>query len=291
MELVIHFCNEKRVDRLNEFLFCLQKNLDNPIFDVIHCLCMDGVVLPDTMLAREHLKVVPVSSRPTFTELVEYANKNVSGVAAIANLDIFFDINSKWSEAELYVSDNRNVVLALSRTEYVDEHTKFLDPNLSALGYATAQDAWVFMAPIKVSDCDFEIGTMGADNAFADRLKKSGYYPMNYGTRYKIFHFDVCRGKTAANANAIHFQDSVSQDSIYSRYPEEKGSYLVPDIEKITSVDGIIMALGVDPVTRYFLICDLMSRYIKISNRPQEQKEPKHVGSYVPEISVTGSLR
>lgn len=267
MELIVHFCDEKRQERLNEYLFCLEKNLDNSQISVVHCLCMDGVNLPERIMQRENIRISYVKNRPTFAELIEYANKNVIGIAAISNLDIFFDHGANWKEAEQYILNNSTVVMALSRIEYHSEQHKFLDPNLANIGHAIAQDAWVFKTPLNVQNAGFEIGTMGADNAIADRLKKAGYFPINYATRYKIYHYDVCRGKTAANANQVHLEDSVNQNTVYSRYPEEDGAYLVPDIDKITSVDGIIAALGVDENTRYFIICDLLSRYIKINNR------------------------
>jgi hypothetical protein len=52
-------------------------------------------------------------------------------------------------------------------------------PGFARIAFAVAQDAWIFRAPFEVADCDFEIGTLGCDNALAHRIKCAGRLPIN----------------------------------------------------------------------------------------------------------------
>jgi len=228
---------------------------------------MKGAKIPASIKSDEKIKLVTVKSRPTFREMVDYANEHIlRKTAVIANLDIFFSADSDWYEAEKLLVENERMVLALSRHEFESRSNIFLDPTLGKIFYANAQDAWLFKTPLKVDNVDFEVGTLGADNAFADRLVKGGYIPVNLASRYQIYHFDVCRGKNGANAVEVHYRDSVEQNSLYSRFPEKSGLYFVPDFDKCNSVDHFLNAIGVDSVSKYRIICDLLSSIMKVNN-------------------------
>jgi hypothetical protein len=51
------------------------------------------------------------------------------------------------------------------------------------------------------------------------------------------------------------------------QYPEEQGQYLVPDIDQIRSVDAALQKAGATELQRYTVICDVMSRFIRLTNR------------------------
>ena len=48
-------------------------------------------------------------------------------------------------------------------------------------------------------DFDFELGFLGCDNAIADRFFKAGYKVINQPVTYKIFHYDIAKGKNSSN--------------------------------------------------------------------------------------------
>ena len=267
MELLIHFCDENRPDRFAEYLFCLEQNIANCYISKIHCFRMVGVVLPDHVLNSHKMVFIDVDHRSTFKELLDYANNELLGRAVvIANLDIFLSHENNWVEVEKTLGGSNKLVLAQSRTEYENATNQFLDPGLDGLSYANAQDAWIFKTPVFLDDVDFEIGTIGADNALADRFKKAGYIPMNLASRYRIFHYDVCRGKTSANAVNVHYNESKDLGSVFTRKPEERGYYLVPDFDRMKNIDNVLNGIGMDDIAKYMIICDILTQFVKIDN-------------------------
>ncbi len=133
------------------------------------------------------------------------------------------------------------------------------------MAFANCQDAWVWKSPLFVQECDFMIGRLGCDNAIAERIKRSGYVPVNSPNQFKIYHFDVCRGKTCEN--------QLEMQKPNPERPEEKGYYLVPDVDAIRSADQLMNALKLGPLHRYRVLCDIMTNHIAIDNSPEKMKE------------------
>ena len=265
--LIIHYCGDSREGRRQEYEECLRRNLANGHIQRIINLGLDEVELP--AFAQGNPKVIShaINHRMTFRDAFEFANRHLQGqFVGIANLDTFLDDrDSDWPMAENLVRE-RNLVLCQSRIEFENDEKKYLDPAFSRLAFANAQDAWFFVPPVPVENIDFEIGTLGCDNALADRLKKAGKIPVNMGSRFKVFHYDLFRGKTGQNTNLVHRKESEARGTVYSRFPEREGCYLTPDFDSVQSVDEIIKALQVDPIRRYQIISDLFSEKIRIIN-------------------------
>src|SRR5262249_10328678 len=129
----------------------------------------------------------------TFRDAFEYANEHLKErLCCILNLDIFLDSTIDWTPL-VEILAAKPIVLCLSRPEFNDDGTRFRNAGLMAAACANSQDAWLFRTPIQVDRCDFEIGTMGCDNAIADRVKRAGYLPLNLPQQFRVFHFDRAR--------------------------------------------------------------------------------------------------
>ena len=111
------------------------------------------------------------------------------------------------------------------------------------------------------------MGKLGCDNAIADRLKKSDYIPVNSPNQFKLYHYDICRGKNMTNQLQIH-QPNPEQ-------PEKNGYYLVPDIDAIQSIDQLCTSMGLGLIHKYRVVCDIMSRHIEIDNSPSALEKAK----------------
>jgi hypothetical protein len=116
-----------------------------------------------------------------------------------------------------------------------------------------------------MEQCDSEIGRPGCDNAIAHRIKSAGYLPWNPSNEFRIYHFDLCRGKTGANYVTKTYEEEHRKNT--NVYPEENGCYLLPVKDSIESVDGLINAFNLNEYQRYEIICDVMSKYLIINNR------------------------
>ena len=265
LHLIVQYCNDHRPERQAEFDFCVRRNLDNPYVERLHNLVERATVIPDEFCSHPKYNEFRVHRWMTYRDAIDYANRELFGeMVCIANLDIFLDADdTEWPAAARL--NRQGIVLCLSRHEFDGEGSAYKDPILAKLAFAHTQDAWVFRAPLHVEDCEFEIGMLGDENAFAERLRRSGYIPVNAPDRFKILHYDRARGKTARNFLDIHRAEQAHRPE--NRHPEEEGQYLVPDIDAVQSVDDLLKTLNVPELEKYVLICDIMTRFVKIKNR------------------------
>jgi hypothetical protein len=262
IHLIIQYCNDPRPARAAEYDECLRRNLANPAIAAVHNLVEAQTVVPEEFRSHPRYKEHPLGRWMTYKDAFDFANASLAGQpVCIANLDIFLDQASNWQEAMQAIQSQ--FVFCLSRVEWDSDGRTFLDPVLSQLAYAQTQDAWLFQAPFEVPNCDFEIGTLGCDNAIAHRIKMTGRVPVNAGSRFRIFHYDRARGKVAANARDIHGAERKARPR---RKPEEEGQYLLPDIDKIKSLDQLFATLKVNDIQKYRAICEALNSVVKLRN-------------------------
>jgi hypothetical protein len=186
----------------------------------------------------------------TFREFFEYANDNVQlekdGIVCLCNSDIFLDHNSNWFEARKLI--DQNIVLALSRHEFDGINSAKKDDNLQKVAYAHVHDAWMFKTPFVIRDCNFQMKEIST--FIADRIRNSGYTPVNSPNQFKIFHYFVQKSNQ---------QQSKTPDS---QHLKERGYYLVPDIEAIDSIDSLVKNMGLGTIDKYKIICDVLTRHM-----------------------------
>ena len=234
----------------------------------------------------------------TFEMAIDYANKqsvnkslNTGDYWCILNLDIFLDNKSKWNTLRGQI--NNGFIYAQSRHEFIGcdnnsnsnskklkENSK-MDSNFAKMYHANTQDAWLFKTPLdcndKNIDYNFELGFLGCDNAIAERFMKSGYKVINQPLTYKIFHYDIAKGKTSTNYLEKHSKETNEKlnklTKPKNKYPERKGSYLVPNYDQMLGgskdIDliGLINSLGgCSNWERYEFISKLFSDRIIINN-------------------------
>lgn len=266
IHLIIDYYTDARPDRREELLTSVRRNLSNPAVEAVYNLGSAEHLPPDDVVSHPKYASHPTDHRLTFRDAFSFANTHLAGrFVGVCNLDISLDPASDWSTAETLVR-NDNLVLCQSRTECAADGSTHLDPVFEKVAYANAQDAWFWIAPFDPPNCDFELGTLGCDNAIADRIRKAGRIPANLASRFRILHLDLCRGKHGGNTNTVHRQEEQARSVVYSRFPEREGCYLLPDFDRVTSLDQLVAGLGLNPLQKYRVICDLMSQHIVIQN-------------------------
>lgn len=265
LSVLIQYCNDPRADRMAEYDECVRRNLANPHIKAVHNLVEPHVAVPAEFTGHPRYVEHRVARWLTYQAAFDYANATLPGeIVALVNLDIFLDPASDWPRAEAMLHGSQSV-FCLARTEFGADGASWRDPAFASLAFSTTQDAWVFKAPITVPNCDFEIGTLGCDNAIADRLMRAGYVPVNALNHFKIFHYDRVREKTARTMTDTHIAER--GQGRHTRHPEREGQYLVPDYDAFQSVDKVLELLKVPEMARYSVICDVFTKFIKIENR------------------------
>jgi hypothetical protein len=290
INLIIQSYKESNPERLKELEYCFKQNLDNPYINSIHDFG-SGI---DSGICSTNAKYIIVDNPDnkwlTYDMAFKYATKynSTSNYWCIVNLDIFLDKDSNWNMIKGML--NNGYIYAQSRHEFnILQNGKIdckMDTNFAKMMHSHTQDAWLFKTPINISsssssscscscscssNCDFELGFLGCDNAIADRLNKSGYKVINQPITYKIFHYDIVKGKTSSNFIEKH--NSEKNIKPKNKYPERIGSYLVPNFDQLLgeeqdiNMTNIINGLGgISNIEKYELICKIMSDRIIMNN-------------------------
>jgi len=314
INIILQSYPETNQDRLKELKYCLIQNLKNPYVKMVYDFG-SGIELfesndnsdnsdsSNTNLKDKYTKIENTKWL-TFDIAIKFANLQndieCGNYWCIINLDIFLDDNSKWNTIKGQI--NNGFIYAQSRHEFniiegntnTNDNTNTntnnntpnilakMDPNFAQLYHANTQDAWLFKTPCNITstiDFDFELGFLGCDNAIAERFTKAGYKVINQPITYKIFHYDIAKGKTSTNYLEKHIKETKEMtDKMIkpkNKYPERVGSYLVPNYDQMISMTGrqeidliqLINSLGgCSNWERYEFISRLFSDRIIINN-------------------------
>ena len=304
INIILQSYPETNVDRVKELKYCIKKNLENPYVKMVYDFG-SGIELFDNDNNNDNnngnnafkKKYTQMSNTKwlTFEMAIHFANtkhecntSNKREYWCILNLDIFLDDKSLWNTIRGQL--NNGFIYAQSRHEFnilesgTDQKiVATMDSNFAQMFHANTQDAWLFKTPIHINnkqiDFDFELGFLGCDNAIADRFVKAGYKVINQPMTYKIFHYDIAKGKTSTNYLEKHSKETKEKtDKMIkptNKYPERKGSYLVPNYDQMLSMTGgkdidLIQLInnlgGCSNFERYEFISKLFSDRIIITN-------------------------
>ena len=310
INLIIQTYKETNPERLKELEYCICRNLENPYVKNIHDFGnsinnVDTIIdniMDNKNYFNKYIKVDnPDNKWLTYDMAFKYANNKYMDFGnywCIINLDIFLDTNSNWNMTKGKLNDG--YIYAQSRHEFnilgngngsIDTNNTKMDSNFAKMMHAHTQDAWLFKTPINIQDvnrdvnrdinydCNFEIGYLGCDNAIADRLVKYGYKLINQPETYKIFHYDIAKGKTSINFMDKHKHETIALEQKKTKpknkYPERIGSYLVPNYDQLLKLgkgqdidfNSIIHSLGgFSNLEKYEFISKIMSDRIVMSN-------------------------
>lgn len=158
IRLIYNYYNDSNPERKKEIDFCYQKNIDNPLLDVV-------------LLNSDRI--------PTYRDFFNRINELTSpnDINIICNSDIFFDetimLSTGISTKEIY---------ALSRWEWNGDQSKLRD-------IENSQDTWIVRGKIENVNGDFSLGKPFCDNRIAHEFKKAGYKVSNPSKSIKTYHF------------------------------------------------------------------------------------------------------
>jgi SAM-dependent methyltransferase len=159
IRLFYNYYEDKNVDRQREIDFCLQKNISNPLFDII---------------------ILDSESRPTYNFFFDKINKlaEPNDISIICNSDIFFD-----GTIALAKNIGPKDVYALGRWEWKS------DRDIQLRNIKNGQDAWIIKGKVENVNGDIQLGTYFCDNRIAFEFKTAGYKVSNPCKSIKAYHF------------------------------------------------------------------------------------------------------
>ena len=93
--LIVNYHTPKNAGRKKEYIQCIKNNLDNDLIKKVILFCEEKETLPFENEKIEYHQIKH-NHRPSFSEMFEYANKNLYGEdCIISNTDIYFDESLK----------------------------------------------------------------------------------------------------------------------------------------------------------------------------------------------------
>ncbi len=169
---------EKKSERREELLSCLQRNLNNVAVHRVTVFNEGGDL---SAFSSHKLEVINIDKRPLYQDFFNYINAHSSAdsINILANTDIYFDSNI----AVLLYLDLNNTCLALARWDTTEGKRPLL------YNVNSSQDVWIFKGPVKPNvKAAFPLGVPRCDNRLLYELQTAGYRVLNPAFSIQTFH-------------------------------------------------------------------------------------------------------
>jgi len=228
IHIITQFYNDANSKRDQELQYCLLKNLENLYVEKVHLLLEDFTTIPDAFIGNPKLIIKTIESkRLTFQIALLYAEAceqiNPMDAIVLTNSDIFLDHNSPWNDIfSVFETNPGKVSFHLSRHEINKEGSVWFEKGMNG----SSQDAWIFQKmpanlPIiakKVLDMMTYCvgGAPYCDGYTTYLLKQEGQFDVyNWALKFKIFHYDRCRGHSFGTIVFNAKTDFIASDIVH----------------------------------------------------------------------------
>jgi SAM-dependent methyltransferase len=174
--IFFNYYEDKNIARRREIDMCLDRNLSNPLFDIV---------------------VIDSDDSPTFDLLFEKINLLAldNDISIICNSDIFFD-----DSVRLAAKIGPKEVYALAPWDYVQDNYSVFSNTKSK------QDAWIVRGQVKGVRGDFQMGKPGSDSRIAYEFKEAGYTVINPSLSIKPHHVHLSGVRHYTEQDRVHGQ-------------------------------------------------------------------------------------
>jgi FkbM family methyltransferase len=261
------FCEifvEKNPERLKEYVYCINKNVQNSNIKKIFLVCYEELyqsnqeyfkdLFHNLILPNQKIKLIldSVNKRFSFNKFTELCKQYFEDgeIVATSNLDIFFPDDEIWKNVDndFFVPTKNTCALSLSRTEYINDDYSFIDQG--AWNRCEFADAWIFKTPLKLTQesfpCIVPVGSAPSCDNYMFYIMGQEYRKVfNWGSKYKIFHYDLCRKPEVLvnkSGNMILHNDVVELDINWLESKPEELWRICPSINWELELNKIIFS-------------------------------------------------
>lgn len=200
MYLFLNYYRDPDLSRREELLMCLHTNAYNsPAQKVIVFLENDR----HTSDIDDDDKIVKISlnRRMEFSDVFKYAQENIpdGSIIAISNLDIFLENSEEWIniDKEFFSVGHPDKALVCCRQNLDKNLDVWIEEDAWKRGEFC--DVWVFKTPLSKEflsqNLDFCVGGAPQCDNLMMHLMSKYYHTYSWGSKYKVYHYDVCRKK------------------------------------------------------------------------------------------------
>ena len=173
MILVTSYYNASTKERQEEIKKCLINNNNNKNIEKIYLLNDDTYDLDFINDKSKINQILIKNDKSNFKETIDFINKYLENETIIlSNSDIYF--NESLEKIKNYNLFNKVLCLLrydINDNDEIEIFRHFGEPRCDS------QDSWIFTSPlnIDIDKIDFNFGTPGCDNIFANELYNSKY--------------------------------------------------------------------------------------------------------------------
>jgi hypothetical protein len=209
MILITTFYIPNNETREKEINLCLQKNCENPFIKKIYLLNDKIYKLPLSEEEQNKIEQIIINSSPNyklrFDDAVNFINtckECIGNYCILSNSDIYFDKTLEKINNETMT----NNVFALLRYDNNCEDGTISLYSKEGVPRSDSQDSWIFKSPLKTdtSLLNFEFGTLGCDNVFANIIYNSEIYISNPSFSIISIHLHSSNYRTYTNESRIY---------------------------------------------------------------------------------------
>ena len=280
MYVIIQTYNETKDERRREIEFCIKSLIRNKYITKIIDLSelKEPTVFIQECNKTDKYNFIADNEWLTYNTAIKYAFKNIpkGEMVTLMNNDIFLSESQDWSNFKTYSEQfikvhNKPVLFTFTRHEWgASEATSYVDPSLFRANGCNSQDVWMWVNGIISPNNEYEIpiGILGCDNAILDRFYFHGkVIPYNMGDKWRVYHYDKCRQKTAGNSKSFHKHHKKQQ----SRGFEKEGSMVLPYMSAVPKlIKKVRERKSLENIKQfskqYELFITILQNYMKINN-------------------------
>jgi len=201
--IIINYYSDKNPERKKELIYCVQQNLNLTFINKVVIFLNNACDQRDLNKLKNYDKIlfVKIDKRLDFKTVIDFSHKQLQkSIIIILNLDIFLANNLAWKNIDNFFNIGvKNKAIVCSRTNLFKNRLASHITKQEKISNLKGDfcDAWVIKTPfeknfLKSNFC-FSVGNApGCDGLMMGILTKF-YHVYNYGKKYKIYHYDVCR--------------------------------------------------------------------------------------------------
>jgi hypothetical protein len=247
---------------------CLLENLNNKHVNSIHIfgnnlkeeINMINTVNIVNMIDNKSIIYKETDENISFKDLIDYCNeKFYNKIVCILRSDIVLPNQNELNDLYFELSTNNNDIYVLSRIDRLINGNLARSEKLNKILYSTEQDAWIFKAPLNITENYDNLETIYFYDKYSELyfnkiLISNNYNIINDTSKYKILR--LLYENNIENRLLIEDEEDIDEDS---------DIYLLPDNMQMNNItlDKMIQFMELTDKDVYKLKCDIFNKYFK----------------------------
>jgi hypothetical protein len=242
--LIINYIDD--INRRDDFLKCIQKNIDNKFISNIYCFLNENIDTND-ILKNKKIKIIRLEQEYIyFNDVIKFINLNLNNnINILCNSDVYIE-HKDWQNC---ITDD-NIILCQSAYLINNDFNIISDKYITTPEGCNKLKAFVFKNNIKINfNSKIKLGFDNNEVIITKLLKDNNYNIFNLPSTNKVFNL---------NENMIVYMDKETLNQPY---------YLLPNYLIINSnLEEIFKILNINNDEKYKIISNIFTKYIKILN-------------------------